>query len=66
METTGHRSTTSVLSYKCTSDRQMATVSDVLHGNCDGGVNELIGLPVKCKVDEVHGSDVQLAKAEVP
>ena len=66
METTGHRSTSSVRSNKRTSDRQMATVSDVLHGNSTGNVDGLIRLLVKRKVDEVVGAGVQLAKANVP
>ena len=67
LEITEHRSTSSLRSYKCTSDRQMATVSDVLYGNCDGSsVNELVGLPIKRKVDDVLSSVVQLTKADVP
>ena len=67
METTGHRSTSSVRSYKRTSEDQMATVSDVLYGYTNGSnVSELIGLPVKHKVDDVIGSGVQLGKENVP
>ena len=67
METTGHRSTESVHSYKRTSEDQMFGISEVLYGNANSytqpPVNASLPVNLKRKFDD---SEVHLSKENVP